>query len=217
MDNQIQAMKAWLKARDARERIWVMLLVMAITNFFWTFFIDRPITYSQKQLASQITAVGTSIEQVHQQVSSIESIVSKSAYLNKMDEKNRLTNQSQNFKQRILSLLPTIVSAEKLPFLLTDVVSQKRSVDFVSLKNLPVEPWIPDSLGDTQLPLNVKSIYKYSWTLEFHSSYFAAIDYLTRLEKLPWHIYWDNLSYTVTTYPDADVVATFHVISNRAG
>lgn len=216
IDHRLQKLIIWIKARDARERLLLVAMLMVFVYVAWNFLIDSPIFAAQKELQKQITATKSEIKAFHAQKEAVSNIVTTHSFLEKMAQLSKLAQQSENFKQQITSVLTNSVSPANLPHLITDILSEQENITLISLKNLPVERWISGNLGAMETLPNVKNIYKYGLEIEFRSNYFNAIAYLNRLERLPWHLYWDSLDYKVLQYPEADVVAKIYVLSNQA-
>jgi MSHA biogenesis protein MshJ len=215
MNDKITILKTWFKTRDTRERILITMVFAAFTYAVWSFFIERPLTHRHIELVNKIETTKIAIEAVRQQTKNILDITAKSSYAQEIQQQKKLTGQAQNFKQRIENLLPNVIAPKDLPALGTAIVQQP-GITFIGMKKLPSENWIPEGLSKVSLPEKSKNIYKYSMEIEFYSDYFGTVDYLSRLEKLPWHIFWDSLEYKVIQYPKADVKLKIYVLSYQA-
>ncbi len=215
MNNRISTLKTWLKTRDTRERILLTGVFAVFTYAVWNFLIERPLTHKRVELVNKIETTKIAIDAVHQQIKNIVDITANSSYVQEIQRQKNLTGQAQNFKQRIENLLPTVIQPKDLPAL-GSAILQQPGITLIGMKKLPSENWIPAGLGKVSLPEKSKNIYKYSMQIEFLSDYFGTLDYLSRLEKLPWHIYWDSLEYKVTQYPKADVKLKIYVLSYQA-
>ena len=163
------------------------------------------------QLKKNIQTVQTEMDATTQQITALSTVVNSPAFIQMMTEQKRLSSESAEAGQQFNKMEPLFISATNLPKLTEDILSQQiPDVSLVSIKNFPAAPW---SLTGASLPTS--SLYQHTLQVEFHSNYFGAIRYLSRLEKLPWHLYWDSLEYNVMKYPEADVIVKFHVLSNQ--
>jgi len=208
----IAKIKRWLQTRDLRERIFLAFAAAALTYSLWSLLVERSITHEEQTVESKINTTQIENEGIQQEIQNIAEVINKSSYTQTIQQQKNLTTQSQNFKQRLQNLLPTVIASKDLPAL-TAAILKEGGITFIGLKKLPSENWIPEGLSDPSSVANTKDIFKYNMEIQFSSDYFSALDYLARLEKLPWHLYWDSIDYTVTQYPKANVVIKIYVLT----
>lgn len=60
-----------------------------------------------------------------------------------------------------------------------------------------------------KLTLSLEPIH---YKLVMRGTYFPIMNYLKRLEELPWHLYWSKLDYVVTKYPQAVATMEFYTL-----
>ncbi len=217
MQARIELMKNWLQSRDRRERIVLLCLSIAFTYFVWKFLIGNKLKHDLTTMNENIATAQTTIDGIKLQRQSVLNIVQQGSYTEKLHQQSFLSSKSQNFKQQLTQMIATVVSPRTLPSVTADILNQQQGITLIELKDLPPSPWMPADLLGLSLPPEAKELYKFSLLMEFHSDYFNTINYLARLEKLPWHLYWENLTYKVTNYPMADVSIQFYVLSHQAG
>jgi len=215
MDIQYYKLIDWFNKRDTRERIFLILVLCGLTYIIWNLLINHALLQHQNTQKQEIDATTLEINSTHTQLKNALEIVTNSSYIQKLQQQKLLTAQSQNFEQHLENLIPTAIAPKDLPALTTAIL-KLNGITLVELKELPSEKWIPEGLNSLTLPTNTKSIYKYQMAIEFYSDFFGTLDYLSRLEKLPWHIYWDSVEYTVIQYPKADVKIKIYVLTTQA-
>lgn len=83
--------------------------------------------------------------------------------------------------------------------------------------------------GDSQLdsllvPLDnrleeerIVGVYRHSVKLTLQGPYFSVVEFLIRLEKMPWRVYWDSIDYSVARYPDGKVQLEVYTLSTEKG
>lgn len=214
MNERIYELKKWLRLRSVKEQVAILFFAMALTYFVWILLENYFIASSHQRIQKEIEARQVEIKTIQNQKAQINEIVNRKSFIDALKQKKSLSNLSSNFKQKIQNILPTVVSHDKIPALISDILKQQQGVAIVDLKKLPPEAWIPDNSISTELPVGAKNISRYGFQVEFHSSYFDAVDFLARLEKLPWRIYWDSLEYKVIEYPEGDIIIKFYVLGN---
>jgi hypothetical protein len=57
------------------------------------------------------------------------------------------------------------------------------------------------------------TIYMHNIAWTFTGDYFSTLEYLKQFDTLKWHLFWDDLSYRVSKYPQATVVIELHTIT----
>jgi len=60
-------------------------------------------------------------------------------------------------------------------------------------------------------------VYKHSTSLKIKGGYFQVLEYVRRLENLTWRFYWDRMSYSVSTYPQAEIEIRVYTLSAEEG
>jgi MSHA biogenesis protein MshJ len=205
----------WLNARNFRERILTLLIACAFTFLVWLVILANPLWNTQHQLAQSISATKAQITQLTNENNNILQIASQTPMAQMLAKQSGLHSQTENLSQRLSDMIPQLVPGDDFQKMVNAMLDSENNIELVNLKQLPTEEWTPAGLHDIPLPASKAKIYKHGVQIEFHASYFKTIAYLNRLESLPWRLYWNNLQYTVTNYPTADVVVTFYILSNQ--
>jgi MSHA biogenesis protein MshJ len=81
----------------------------------------------------------------------------------------------------------------------------------VSLRKLP-----PQIEIDSQID-GVPRVYRHGLRIELVGSYQNTLDYLGRLEALPWRLAWEALDIQVRDYPKTSVILTLYTLSFEEG
>lgn len=106
-----------------------------------------------------------------------------------------------------------MTSSDDVVRMLRQVLLEDSGVDLISLKRLPPEP-----VNTQGVVLGAKNIlYSQGIKVTLRGTYFTALDYLQRLEELPWRLFWDSLEYDVDQYPEGKMVLKLHTLSETAG
>ena len=196
MNQKIQHIIEWLKAHEFRDQLILLLMSFAVIYTLYDTFLIGPLSREKKELTQKIAAAKKEADNLVVQVVLIVKAVN-----------------SKNYKKPI-DIASYFHPAASLPKLTSDVLNQRTpEITLVNLKNLLDQPWtIP---GENSSSVSAGSIMQHTMQIDFLASYFNTIDYLERLEKLPWRLYWDTLDYRVGKYPQAEVLVKFHVLSKE--
>jgi MSHA biogenesis protein MshJ len=213
MNKYVESVKQWINKRDKREKIVLFFLSLLLIYSIFNFIFIRPVTAEKAFLQSQINALKSQRETVQQQFEMITSMVNSPEFSSLLTQQQQLAQKTKHVKQKIESLKPIFVAEKDFPQLTKDLLGQlDKTISLVSLKKFPYQRWDIPEIDKAYIP--IQTIYQNKIILEFHANFFDTIAYLARLEKLPWHLYWDSLEYKVMKYPDADVVVQLYILSN---
>ncbi|GGI85126.1 hypothetical protein [Legionella impletisoli] len=69
----------------------------------------------------------------------------------------------------------------------------------------------PPSLATTENLIQLPST-RTQYKLVLKGQYFPILNYLKRVEALPWQLYWDKMDYQVETYPEAIATIEFYTL-----
>lgn len=214
MNNRITIIKNWLNERTPRESVLLFVLGLTVLYLFWNLIAMRPVLLKEKKLLWQISEQQTQTRTVQNEIDKILKVVNSPAFFQILEHQKRLAQRSKSIKQHLSEIEPFFVSVSQLSQITKDILGQQnKNVVLSSFKMLPVKPLVAEN--KEYAGLQTKKIYQYGMQIEFRATYFNAIEYLRRIEKLRWHLYWDSLNYKVTDYPEANVIIEFHALSNQ--
>lgn len=214
MNKQIESISQWIIARDIREKfILFCLSVLFIYAFFYFIFL-RPVKNENEVLQGQINELKSQRDTIEQQFKIITNIVTSPEFSTLLSQQQLLMQQTKHVAKKIESFKPVFVSEKDVSLVTKDIIEQlDNDVILVSLKKFPLQRLVVPDIDNKNILM--QNIYQHKLTLQLSGSYFNVLAYLTRLEKLPWHLYWDSLEYKVIKYPEASVIVQLYVLSNE--
>jgi len=141
----------------------------------------------------------------------------------KRSYRDALRARLDEIKQSMTGLQEGMVPPERMARLLEDMLSRTRGLQLVSLRALPPRPYEPRGAARAPQP-NAKAakpapndsdraIFQHGFELTLQGSYSDLHDYLARLEKLPWQMFWNRLSVQAEQYPRLRVTITVQTLS----
>ena len=85
-------------------------------------------------------------------------------------------------------------------------------------RNLPKENLIfhIEEVGsDISEPSDVDEglIYKHAFEIEMEATYDSTVQYLQRIDKLPWKVFWQDLRYEAKSYPNGNLKIKIYTLS----
>lgn len=208
-------------ALKPRERIIVLVGLVVGTVLVFDSLAFQPAQARKKLLDRQIAETRENVKRATELMKTKQpvgnSVAVKRTYRDAL--RGRLAEVSQN----LTNLQDGLVPPERMARLLAGVLSETHGLQLVSLRALPPQRFetgseaaVPPAGGKTKKPESQKTgrtIYKHSFEVTLQGSYIDLYDYLSRLEKLPWKIFWSRLSLHTERYPTLRVTLTVQTLS----
>jgi len=208
----------WMKQiNDPKRRILLFFLSLVIIYLIWFLLLLNPLRIGKDKLMGQIQALQLQATETQQQIDTIKQAVKTESIAKAIAEQQQLSTKIQSIQQQLIKTSPLLISMEDWIKLKEAILSQKDDMDssitLISISDLPVQPWTPTAVNKADVVTG--DMYVHTLEVKFQADYFSTIQYLSRLEKLPWHVYWDSLQYRVQTYPKGDVIIKFHIFTTQ--
>jgi MSHA biogenesis protein MshJ len=139
----------------------------------------------------------------------------------RIEEKRR---QLTELDSQIAGLQSTLIAPERMAGVLQQLVGRGKGVQLLSLRNLPAVPIGPGGAAPPAEPADTtaasaqpdggaaRSVYKHGVEIVVQGSYFDLLDYVSRLEKQPWQVYWGR-TVLAAEYPKVVVTLTLYTLS----
>lgn len=214
MNKHIESIKNWIISRTMREKIVLFFLSLLFIYYIFNFIFIRPALAKKEMLENQISVLKSERETISKQFAMVKNIISSPQFSTLLTQQQQLTEQTKQKKQQIVNFTPVFVTERDFPRLTNDILKKlDPTIILVSLKEFPLQPWTVPEIDRTNI--FIQNIYQHRVEIECQGSFFNILAYLTRLETIPWHLYWDNLEYKVLKYPEADVRVQFYVLNNK--
>ncbi|PHS68520.1 MAG: hypothetical protein COB23_09125 [Methylophaga sp.] len=222
----LQPVITYLDTLNLREKILSLLVLIVIIYSAWDAAFYAGYSEQQQQLSN------TQLELDDQRLELENSIAGISDQLENEVDPNVLAKQQlasakqqlESVQQDLNSVLATLVPPTKITQVLRDVLAQSNDLSLISLNN---EPVIRIELAETkteteqeQLESGEKenigpSLYSHTTVVKLSGNYQQLYQYLQTLESSPWGLFWKQLDYKVTQYPNAEITLQVFTISTK--
>ncbi len=209
-----------VEAYSLRERALLCLCVIAVVIGLWQWLFEMPEERRREQIEQQRTAIANDRQAQEAQLAALQSTDSDERPARELKQLQQTLAQ---LDESLASLSQGLVSADQLPQILQEVLISTTELRLRRLRTLPVEelPLIrssddADADGADQ-DRAATGVYRHSVELEVSGDYFEVLQFLRRLEGLPWRFYWDRLDYEVADYPIGDIRLRVYTLSAEEG
>ncbi|UZJ45929.1 type II secretion system protein M [Marinimicrobium sp. C6131] len=207
-----------VEAYSLRERVLLLLCVIAVLIGLWQWLVALPEERQREQIEQQRTAVANDRGAQQAQLAALMSTEADSRPAQELAQLQRTLDE---LDESLASLSQGLVSADQLPQILQEVLISTTELRLRRVRTLPVEE-LPLS-GTTGEAENAESahtatgVFRHSVELEVSGDFFEVLSFLRRLEGLPWRFYWDRLDYEVADYPVGDIRLRVYTLSAEEG
>ena len=146
--------------------------------------------------------------------------------------KERIAKLQANLQQletQLNSLQTRLISPEKMPELLRNLLKKNGKLKLIELTTLPTKGLLKAAADDvktssqtvvadtqSQAIKNTQTespVFKHGVEITVEGRYLDLLDYVTELEKMPWHILWSKVDLTVKDYPINQLKLTVYTLS----
>lgn len=210
-------------ARSLRERALIAAGMVAVVVAILDTLLLSPLAVQQKRLSAQLSEARTAIK-------AGEIMIAANSGQADPDEVKRryrdeLRKQIAEMDARLQGLQKQLVPPDEVAKLLEGVLKKERGLTLVSLRKLPVQRYqtsgAPVQSGAPAKPAAngsaERSIYQHSFEVSVEGSYAELFGYLTRLEALPWQLFWGKVTLEAEEQPKLRLTLTLHTLSlNKA-
>jgi MSHA biogenesis protein MshJ len=113
---------------------------------------------------------------------------------------------------QLAGLQRTLVTPQRMPIVLEQLVGRDQGVRLVSLRNLPAAPLTEKEADETASQSPRAHVYKHGVEVVVEGRYLDLLAYVTRLERQPWQVYWGKTVMSAE-WPRVVVSLTLYTLS----
>jgi MSHA biogenesis protein MshJ len=230
MNEMLAQWQAKLDGMNTRERLLVMLSILAVIGFLLNFIAVEPFAKDRQRLKLQATDIGLKLHDALAQQQALQALLSGAQQSPLMKRKQQLEQSIQQREQELNESVNMLISPDAMAKVLEGVLSKQNGLQLVRLENLPVKPLITagaEPATDNTSPASTQAtvtqsaatknsdavLYEHAFVIELRGDYPALRAYVESLAKLPWRFYWDEMDYHVDVYPQAVIKIKVHTVS----
>jgi len=202
------------EALNLRERWMVACALLVVVYAVINMLLLSPLLERQKILTSELDADQSQIQGLNQQISefSRQPVIDPDA-----QNKQRiaeLQSHLQLLETRLNDLQTTLINPDKMPELLRSLLKKNGNLKLIELKTLPVKGLLESSAENTeQAPKQDVPVFKHGVEITIEGRYLDLLEYVTELEKMPWHVLWSKAALNAEHYPDSQLTLTVYTLS----
>jgi MSHA biogenesis protein MshJ len=220
---------AQIDAMAQRERVLLFLALIAVVGFIMNAAFIDPQTTRIKMLSARMAQQQTEMQAFQLKIKSMEQQLAATDASNRA-RRDAVKTEIDAIDGNLKDLQHKLVPAQNMKAVLQDMLARDARVQLVSMRTLPVtslvekkneKPNAPatpakaeDGQGKEYKNLSAEgAVFKHGVQITVQGSYSELYDYLARLEKLPWRMFWLRASLNAESYPRVTLTITVYTLS----
>jgi len=209
---------ARINALQQRERAMIFAAVIAIIWFVLNALLIEPVSAQRAALDAQLQQRQGELQALQQQIHALETQADPDAA--NRARRDILSQQIAAANDELKNMQQNLVPAQKMNALLQDVLSRNPRLQLVAMRTLPVTALVekqPDAAPTPNAAANPmtgqENIFRHGVEITLQGNYVDLYDYLMRLEKLPWRMFWARAVLDAGDYPRLTLKLTIYTLS----
>jgi MSHA biogenesis protein MshJ len=190
-------------------RFGAMFIFLLAILVIWYAIFQLPVAKKQKHLDRQLTNINKTIEATNLEVNDIIKKITGKTLAGKKEE---LDDSSKEVEKYLSVLKGEIIPPDQMAEVLKNVLVKEHGLHLTSFRIYPKQTLVA---GTTNKNGNKSLLYEQDFMISFTGDYFSTLSYLQHLEQLPWRFFWNDISYGVSTYPQASVTIKLHTLGQE--
>jgi len=226
----IDLIDGYEKISDREQKI-VLLGIVGVLSVILYVMAVEPLVVSYQEMTSEYEELMTTSRNIKKQLEATLTRKYQDPNLPLTEEIGRLEAESLKLDEDIARLTTALVAPKQMVQLLENVLENDAKMKLISLINLPKEDVTfflngPKEGGAVADKSKVKKgttedrnkdeeglIYKHAFEIEMKATYESTVNYLKRIDKLPWKVFWQDLNYEAAEYPNGNLKIKIYTLS----
>lgn len=216
IEAQWRAWSGQFAARSLRERALMTGGAVAVVLLLFDSLALAPLAAQHKRLGGQVAEARAAIKASEQALAAGKEPLDPDEV--KRRYRDELRKQIAELDGKLQGLQKQLVPPEQVANLLEGMLGRDRGLALASLRKLPVQRYQTGGAAPAKAEAKAgeegdRSIFQHSFEIEVEGSYAELHEYLLRLEKLPWQLFWGKVTLDATRHPRLRLTLTVHTLS----
>ncbi len=207
----------WLKyearidALSLRERVMVFVAALVVVLFLGNALFIDPAVMRKRVLVDQMARQSKELQGLQLQIAELEKKRADPDAAN-VTRRDNLRNEIAVIDDSLKDMRSSLVPAQNMKALLQDVLARNPRLQLVAMRTLPVAPLV-DKSNAAEKAVTGGGVFKHGIQVTGQGSYADLHDYLSRLEKSNWRMFWAQARLNTDDYPRLALTVTVYTLS----
>ncbi len=210
--------KQWIiiiDQRSLRERILILLSILAIIYFSWRSMVLDNLSSSKQQVSGSASRLQRQIFNLQGQISEVSNSLNLDPILRLQEKIDIVKKDNIDIQRQLDQMTEGLISPKEMTSLLKLILDKHKGLTVMHVENIKAIPVFGENDAEkvAKEALKVFQVYKHGIEFIVSGTFFQLKDFLEEAEKLPWKILWEELEYSVTKYPIATIKIVIKTLS----
>ncbi len=196
-------------AREPRERALLLLTIMVVLAYAWWWIVGQPLLSEVKQLQQQNTAIEAETRALSLSAAQIEKRIQQGVHKSKQDRIEQLGAELRRVERILQEKTIDLIEPDDMFTLMQEMITRESKLQLTRLQRTRVSPVFEQAEAEEE-----SQIYRHVMSVKFVGSFADILDYVGRLERLPWKLIWDRIHLQTEEYPRIEVEIEISTLSD---
>ncbi|MGR6871720.1 hypothetical protein ACU6U9_05290 [Pseudomonas sp. HK3] len=196
-----------INSLSIRERKLIALTSISFVLAMFVLFAWHPIWNKYQNIMHENAKMIINIDTSQDNIEALESRSKEDVNLPYRSKLSDLKEIEAIQQETINSITGALIQPEKMNLVFEGLLD-KNKLMFDSMKNLK-----PKVIELKQAKESNQVLYEHGLVLEMRGQYFHGLEYIKAIENQDWQLYWDEVEYRATRYPQGELTLKVHTLS----
>lgn len=196
---------------SVRERAIIVGALSVLLLGLFDQFLLRPLMMEREQIEKDKATLLDSMQESNRRIDELQHAINTNPNIVLQRSIDELHEYHTELDQGIAAITDGMIDPVQMPFVLGELLSERNGLKVHSVKSKAAQRLMVADENQKESA----AIYRHDLELTLEGSFFQVRDYLTAVEALPSKLLWDDLEYTVETYPKGSLNLRVHTLSSR--
>ena len=208
-----QALSEAFLARQRRERVLIVLALMAVLTLGGWQLLVNPVLDKHSRVSERMDAMRESLASLSEQEGRLRRDLEKDPNEPLRKRISQLQERLNRYDQRLEELTTGLISPPEMVALLKRMLAQHDGVSLEGVSHSAPQPVAIDAEGSDRKGEGDTGLYAHPVEVTVQGDFHDVLGYLRDLEGLDERLGWRSLDYRTTTWPKARVRIRLHTLS----
>ncbi len=200
-----------MHAMSVRERLLIIVTIVALLIFIWWNFYAEPRLAKTDQFAIQNAALRQENNTLTVTVDEMNRRINQGVNQTKQQQLQLLSNELKTVNDILRQMTLELIEPDEMFELMQQLIFAESNLKLTTLKRKQVMPAFSIEEGSDEQP----EIYRHVMQMQFEGAYLDILNYISRLEQTEWKLIWDSISLKTTEYPVVQVDIEISTLSGH--
>ena len=199
----------------------LVVVVLAMMNTL----LLSPVLARQKLITSELATDNAQIDALNQELTQLSSTPALDPDAQNRQRIVALQSNLKLLETNLTGLQTTLISPDKMPELLRSLLKKNSALKLIELKTLPATGLLETESSSIQTgtesnnaevkvsEIQNSPVFKHGVEITIEGRYLDLLEYVSDIEKMPWHVLWSKVALNAEHYPDTQLTLTVYTLS----